>query len=133
MKTDRRVDFTVLCAFALMAGLAMITTVITISPSLRLFATIGGIVLGPGILAYRIAVRSGWIECLAAGIGINVAFLMSLGMLGIATNYWHPRQLEFLLPLTTLLLVAILFRGVILNHSPDRTRTSVFGSGQQGG
>ena len=123
MKNDRRVDLAIICLLAFVAVLAIITSVITINPALRLIATIGGILLGPGVLAYRVATGSGWIECLTVGIGANVAILMMLGMFGVTTHYWHPVQLELLIPLATFLLAVVLFQRIQRKEPFGRSRT----------
>jgi hypothetical protein len=112
MKSDRRIDAAIISGFACVAVLAMVTPVVPIAPSLRLFATIGGILLGPGSLAYRMVTGSRWIECLTVGVGLNVATLMMLALLSVYARYWHPMRIELVIPLTTFLLAIVLLRRV---------------------
>ena len=110
MKTTNRVDVAIVVAIACVAVLAMVTPVVQISSSFRLVATVGGILLGPGSLAYRVATGSRWGECLAVGVGINVAILMLLALFAVTIHFWHPLWLEFLIPLTTFLLSIVLLQ-----------------------
>jgi multisubunit Na+/H+ antiporter MnhF subunit len=110
MKNGHRVDVTIISVFACVAVLAIVASVVPIPPSLRLSATIGGILLGPGSLAYRIATGSQWTECLTVGVGLNVATLMMLALLSVYARYWHPLSFELVIPLTTFLLAIILLR-----------------------
>jgi hypothetical protein len=110
MTSDRRTDVAIISASACVAVLAILTAAVHISPALRLFAAIGGILLGPGGLLYRLATRSRWVECLSVGVGINVAVLMVLALFAVSVHLWHPVRLELLIPLTTLLLAIVLFR-----------------------
>lgn len=124
MNNNRRVDVAIIVTFACVAMLAMVTPVIGISPSLRVFATVCGVLLGPGILAYRLATKSSWGECFAIGVTINVAILMLLALFAVTDHYWHTLRLELLIPLTTLLLaLALLQRKESTGRSEARMNT----------
>jgi len=110
MKSDRRIDVVIISAFACVAVLAIVTPLVSIGPSLRLFATIGGILLGPGSLAYRMATGSRWGECLTVGVGLNVAILMMLALVAVYARFWHPIEFELTIPLATLLLAIVLIQ-----------------------
>jgi hypothetical protein len=110
MKSDHRVDVAIISAFACVAVLAMVTPVVPIASSFRLFAAIGGILLGPGTLAYRMVTGSYWAECLTVGVGLNVATLMMLALLSVYARYWHPMRFELVMPLTTFMLAIVLLR-----------------------
>lgn len=110
MKSDHRIDVAIISGFACVAVLAMVTPIVPIPPSLRLFAAIGGILLGPWSLVYRMVTGSRWVECLTVGVGLNVATLMMLALLSVYAHYWHPMWFELVIPLTTFLLAIVLLR-----------------------
>lgn len=110
MTSDRRTDVAIISASACVAVVAILTAAVHISPTLRLFAAIGGILLGPGGLLYRLATRSRWVECLSVGVGLNVALLMVLALFAVSFHVWHPVRIELLIPLTTFLLALVIFR-----------------------
>lgn len=111
MTSDRRIDVAILSGFACVAVLAMLASVVTVAPSLRLFAVILGVLLGPGGLAYRMASGSRWAECLTVGVGLNVAILMLLALLAVYARFWHPIEFELFIPLSTFWLALILLHG----------------------
>ena len=110
MTNDRRADNAIISVSACLAVLAILTAAVHISPSLRIFAALGGIVLGPGGLLYRLATRSRWAECLSVGVVINVAVLMLLALFAVSVHLWDPVRFELLIPLSTLVLALVLFR-----------------------
>jgi hypothetical protein len=110
MKDDKRSDVLLVAAFAFVAIVAIAFTLVRIAPPIRAFATIGGVILGPGCLAYRLVTGSRWAECISVGIGINIAILMLLGLLAVSVNLWYPVRFELLVPVTTLLLSIVLYR-----------------------
>jgi hypothetical protein len=110
MTSDRRTDNAIISVSACLAVLAILTAAVHISPNLRIFAALGGIVLGPGGLLYRLATRSRWAECLSVGVVINVAALMVLALFSVSVHLWYPVRLELLIPLATILLALVLFR-----------------------
>lgn len=123
MKSDRRVDIAIISVFAFVAALAMLTLVVPITPSLRVWVTVGAVLLGPGGLAYRTATGSRWAECLTVGAGVNVAILMLLGLFAVDAPFWHPIALELLIPATTLLLAVMLLRREKLIDRPGQSAT----------
>jgi hypothetical protein len=112
MEDQRRIDSAIVGIFGVAASLAIVSNIFAIGPSLRLFATIAGILLGPGALIYRIVTRSGWVECVAVGVAINVASLMVLGLFSVTAHFWHPIRLELLIPLITVLLAIVLLERI---------------------
>jgi hypothetical protein len=109
MNRDRQVCAGMIAVFALVAVLAIVAPFTQI-PSFRLLATFGGILLGPGALACRLASRCSWAEGLAIGAVINVATVMLLGLLLVTIDFWRPISFEILIPSTTLLLSGVLLR-----------------------
>jgi hypothetical protein len=110
MTSTRRPDLAVIAAFGLMAMLAIAAPLTHVPPGFRLFAVLGGVLLGPASLSYRMATRHRWTECLAVGATINVAIVMLLGEVLVAAHFWHPVPFELFIPVTTVLLSAALLR-----------------------
>jgi hypothetical protein len=110
MTSDRRTDNAIISVSAFLAVLAILTAAVHISPGLRIFAALGGIILGPGGLLYRLATRSRWAECLSVGVVLNVAVLMLLALFAVSVHLWTPVRFELLIPLSTLVLALVLFR-----------------------
>lgn len=110
MTSDRRIDVAILSGFACVALLAMVTPIVTIAPTLRLSATFVGVLFGPGSLAYRMATKSRWAECLTVGVCLNIAILMMLALLAVYTRLWHPVAFELLIPLATFVIAVILLQ-----------------------
>ena len=104
MRSNHRIDLAIIITFACIAALAVIASVIRIPLPFRLFAAIGGVLLGPGTLACRLATGCGWIECITVGVAINVAIVMMLGLSLVSAHFWHPLPFELLIPLATFLL-----------------------------
>jgi hypothetical protein len=109
MKRDHQVCVTIIAAFALVAALAIVAP-LTQMAIFRFLATFGGIILGPGCLACRLASGCSWIESLTVGIAINVATVMLLGLFLVSIKFWYPIPFEILIPLTTFLLSGVLLR-----------------------
>lgn len=107
--TNDRIDITIINISAVLAILAMAATVANIGQPIQLFAAMGGILLGPGALAYRLATGSEWNECVMVGVAINVAILMMLAFAAVAVNFWHPK-IELLIPFATCVLAITLHR-----------------------
>jgi hypothetical protein len=124
MESNRQIDVTIISVFMSVAALALMVSVIPVALPLRFFAIAGGILLGPGGLAYRWAVGCRWVECMAIGIGINLAILMTLALFPVYLHSWHPARFEALIPITTLLLsAALLFRSRSNRYSGTRRRS----------
>ena len=107
--SSNRIDVTIIIASAVFAVLAITAALLGIGQPIQLLATLAGIALGPGGLAYRLATGARWGECLMIGLSLNIAALMALGLMTVAIHFWHPK-VELLLPLATCILAAVLYR-----------------------
>lgn len=107
--SSNRTDVTIISASAVFAVLAILAALLNIGQPIQLFATLGAIAFGPGGLAYRLVTGARWGECLIIGLSLNIAALMTLGLMVIIIHFWHPR-VELLIPLATCVLVAVLYR-----------------------
>jgi hypothetical protein len=91
------------------ALLAIIAPVMHMGQPIQLIAVLGGILLGPGSLACRLATESRWGECLLIGLAVNVATLMMISLGAVDLHLWHP-GIELIIPVTTCLLGIALVR-----------------------
>lgn len=123
MRSKYRPDVIIIAVFALVAVLAIVAPLAQLISPYRFLATFGGILFGPGALAYRLATGRRWVECLTVGVAIDVATVMVLGLALVSAHLWYPTAFELLIPLTAFLLSAIL-----LIRQPLRSRE---GAGQQ--
>ena len=108
---SNRTDVTIIITSAVLAVLAIAASVLGIGQPIQLLVTLGGIMLGPGGLAYRLMTGARWGECLKVGVAINIAALMVLGLTTVAIHFWHPK-VELLIPLSTCVLAGVLYRRV---------------------
>lgn len=106
---DNRTEVTILIASAVVAVLAIVTPIIGIGQPIQFLATLGGILLGPGSLAYRLATGAKWSECLMVGLGLNIAALMMLALTAVVLHFWHPK-IELIIPVVTCMLAVALYR-----------------------
>lgn len=123
MKSDR-VTVTIVATSSGIAVLAIAAAVIDIGQPLQFLATLGGVLLGPGALAYRLATRSNWTQCLMVGLALNAAAVMLLGLTTVAIHFWHPK-VELIIPLITCVLAIALYRGdrrQVSYYAPPRAR-----------
>jgi len=109
MISDKRADVTIATVAAALAVLAIAAPAMSIGQPVQFLATLGGILLGPGALAYRIATGSRWIECLIVGVAIDIAALMVLALTAVAVHFWHPK-VELIIPAATCVLAIVLYR-----------------------
>ena len=107
--SDDRTGVTVVAASALVAVLALAAPLLSIGQPVELLAVLGGILLGPGSLACRLATGAKWPDCLMIGVAVNIAGLMLLALVAIAVHFWQPK-VELVIPLTTLVLALALYR-----------------------
>lgn len=120
MMKNHQVCVAIITTFALVSALAIIAPLTQMATPLRFLATFGGILLGPGGLAYRLATRLSWPESLTIGVAINVAIVMLLALLLVSVHLWHPIQFELLLPITTFVLSCVLLRKELRGSSTRR-------------
>jgi uncharacterized membrane protein YoaK (UPF0700 family) len=106
---NSRADVTVITASAVLAVLAIVVPIISIGQPIQFIATLGGILLGPGSLAYRLATRAKWNDCLMLGVALNIAILMVLALAAVAFHFWHPK-VELIIPASTCVLAIALYR-----------------------
>jgi hypothetical protein len=124
MNSNNRTDIAIVTAFAVVAAVAIVAPLTQTASPVRFVGAFGGVILGPGGLAYRLATGHRWGECLAIGTPINVAVVMLLGLLLVSAHFWYPTPFELLIPVTTCLLCGILLRRG-MHSSPDtEMRTS---------
>ena len=109
MNSDKRTDLIILSAAAVLAAAAIAAPVLGAGQPVALLAVLGGILLGPGSLGYRLATGSKWAECLTIGVALNVAAVMLLALVAVAVHFWHPK-VELVIPLATCVLAAVLYR-----------------------
>ena len=114
MNSDRT-DLTIITASSVVAVLAIAAAILGIGQPIQFIAALGGILLGPGCLAYRLATGSRWGECLMVGLAVNVAALMMLALVSVALHLWHPK-IELVIPATTCVLAIALYRRRNQNH-----------------
>lgn len=102
-------DLTVAAVSIATALLAIIAPARHMGQPVQLIAVIGGILLGPGSLACRLATKSRWTECLLIGVAVNIATLMMLSLGAVDLHVWHP-GIELIIPVVTCLLSIALVR-----------------------
>lgn len=107
--SNNRTDVTIITASGVLAVVAIVAPLIGIGQPIQFLAVLGGILLGPGGLAYRLATGSKWGECLMVGITLNIAALMVLALVAIAVHFWHPK-VELIIPVATCVLAVLLYR-----------------------
>ncbi len=117
MKSARWFRVGIIAIFISAATLAILAPLIQAAGPFRFLATLGGIILGPGALVYRLTTVRPWAECLTVGIAINVAAVMLLGLSLVSLRFWHPIPFYQLISVTTLLLSGILLRKELLSTS----------------
>jgi hypothetical protein len=108
MNSDRT-DLTIITASSVVAVLAIAAAILSIGQPIQFLATLGGVLLGPGALAYRLATGAKWGECLMIGLGINISALMLLALTAVVLHSWHPK-IELLIPAATFLLAVVLYK-----------------------
>jgi hypothetical protein len=94
---------------AVVAVLAIVAPLLSIGQPIQFIAVFGGILLGPGSLAYRLATGSKWAECLTVGVALNIAALMMVALVAVALHLWHPK-VELIIPAVTCGLAIVLYR-----------------------
>jgi hypothetical protein len=104
-----RIDLTIITTSAVLAVLAIVTPIISVGGPIQFVTVFGGVVLGPGSLAYRLATGSKWGQCLMVGLALNIAALAMLALVIIAIHFWHPK-VELIIPAVTCLLAIALYR-----------------------
>ncbi|TVZ07108.1 hypothetical protein EAS64_07280 [Trebonia kvetii] len=107
--TNDRTGVTIVTASTVVAVLAIAAPIIGIGQPIQFVATLGGILLGPGSLAYRLATGSKWSECLMVGVALNFSTLMLLALTAVVLHFWHP-MIELIIPAATCLLAILLTR-----------------------
>src|SRR5579863_888337 len=101
--SNNRTDVTIITASGVLAVVAIVAPVIGIGQPIEFLAVLGGILLGPGGLAYRLGTGSKWGECLMVGTTLNIASLMVLALVAVAVHFWHPK-VELIIPVATCVL-----------------------------
>ncbi len=107
MTTYSRIDQTIIAMSAVLAGLAIATPIIGVGGPIQFTSVLGGVLLGPGALAYRLATGSTWGQCLMVGLALNIAALAVLALVIVALHFWHPK-VELIIPAATVLLAIAL-------------------------
>jgi hypothetical protein len=113
---------------AAIAVLAIAATLIKIGQPVQFLAALGGILAGPGSLAYRLLAKAKWPECLMVGLALNVAALMVVAFAIVAVNFWHPK-VELLIPATTCVLALVLYRRDVSGNGWAATSNEPVGNG----
>lgn len=121
MVKNTRIDLTIITTSAALAVLAIVTPIISVGGPIQFIAVLGGVVLGPGCLAYRLATDSTWGQCLMVGLALNIAALAMLALVIIAVHFWHPK-VELIIPAVTCLLAVALYR----RHRQDDYQQNAF-------
>jgi hypothetical protein len=106
--SDHQTEVTIVTASAVLAVLAIAAPLLSIGQPIQAFAAFGGIILGPGGLAYRITTGAKWPECLMVGVALNIAALMVIALVAIALHFWHPK-VELIIPVTTCVLATLIY------------------------
>jgi hypothetical protein len=106
--SDNQTEATIVTASAVVAVLAIAAPLLGIGQPIQGFAAFGGIILGPGGLAYRMATGAKWPECLMVGVALNIAALMVVALVAVALHFWHPK-VELIIPLTTCVLAVLIY------------------------
>lgn len=105
---ENRTEMTIITASAVVAVLAIAAPLINIGQPIQFIAALGGVLLGPGGLAYRLATGAKWTECLMIGVAINIAALMLIALIVVALHFWHPK-VELIIPMATCVLAIVLY------------------------
>ena len=108
MVRHSRIDLTIITTSAVLAALAIATPIIGVGGPIQFTSVLGGVLLGPGALAYRLATGSAWGQCLMVGLALNIAALAVLALVIVAAHFWHPK-VELIIPLATVLLAIALY------------------------
>jgi hypothetical protein len=106
---NNRTDVTIVTVSTVVAVLAIVAPIMGIGQPIQFLGALGGILFGPGSLAYRLATGSKWSECLMVGLGLNIAALMMLGLTAVVLHFWHPK-IELIIPAATCMLAVVLYR-----------------------
>ena len=123
MNSNNRTDIAIVAACALVAAVAIAAPVALTASPVRFLGAFGGVLLGPGALAYRLATGRRWSECFTVGTPINVAAVMLLGLALVDAHFWHPTAFELLIPLTTLVLCGALVRSWMRSSPGSQMRS----------
>jgi hypothetical protein len=107
--SDNRTELTIVTASAVLAVLAIVAPVLDIGQPIQFIAVFGGVLLGPGSLAYRLGTGSKWAECLMVGVALNFAAVMVVALMAVALHFWHPK-VELIIPVVTCVLAIALYR-----------------------
>jgi hypothetical protein len=107
--SDNRTEAIIVTASAVLAVLAIVTPVLDVGQPIQFIAVFGGVLLGPGSLAYRLSTGSKWVECLMVGVALNFAAVMIVGLMAVAFHFWHPK-VELIIPAATCVLAIALYR-----------------------
>jgi hypothetical protein len=110
-----RADLAIITISAVLAVLAIVTPILRVGGSIQFIAVLGGILLGPGALAYRLATGSSWGQCLMVGLALNVAALAVLALTIVGIHFWHPK-VELVIPAATCLLAIVLYQHLRRNE-----------------
>jgi hypothetical protein len=117
MNSNNRTDIAIVAACALVAVVAIAAPLTVTSSPVRFLGAFGGVLLGPGALAYRLATGRRWGECFTVGTPMNVAAVMLIGLGLVDAHFWHPTPFELLIPLTTFVLCCVLLRRELRSSS----------------
>lgn len=109
MTSENRTTLTIIITSAVVAVLAIMTPLLNVGQPTQFIAVFGGVLLGPGSLAYRLATGSKWTECLTVGVALNLAALMMVALVAVALHFWHPK-VELIIPVVTCGLAIVLYR-----------------------
>jgi hypothetical protein len=110
MNSNSRTDIAIVAACALVAAVAIAAPLTVTASPVRAVAAFGGVLVGPGALAYRLATGRRWGECFVIGTPMNVAAVMLIGLGLVDAHLWHPTAFELLIPLTTFVLCGVVLR-----------------------
>ena len=125
---SNRTDAAIIYVSAAVAVLAIAAPLIKIGQPVQFLVVLGGILAGPGSLAYRLLSKAKWPECLMVGLALNVAALMVIGFAIVAVNFWHPK-VELLIPVTTCVLALVLYRRDVSGNRWAATSNEQAGNG----
>lgn len=123
MNSNNRTDIAIVAVCALVAVVAMAAPLTVTASPVRFLGAFGGVLLGPGALAYRLATGRRWGECFAIGTPLNVAAVMLIGLGLVDAHFWHPTPFELLIPLTTFVLCGVLLRRGLRSSSGTEMRS----------
>lgn len=123
MNSNNRTDIAIAAVCALVAAVAIAAPLTVTASPVRFLGAFGGVLLGPGALAYRLATGRRWGECFAIGTPMNVAAVMLIGLALVDAHFWHPTAVELLIPLTTFVLCGVLLRRGMRSSSETELRS----------